>query len=180
MFTKWKKSVEGQRTSIWDEWAPKRKLLASAREDWRSPVGINPNYTTLKKPTNNPTNFTAHCTLIHLPTASTHPRPTSLDPHQAYAFHMGPALKQPTSHSPLEQQRSVVNHRNHKDWVTWAGVHWPYLLLCRLNTLLRKVPSPPSKTKSHSSRRLFEPQHLLRLRLPLQHPRLSLRANASR
>jgi hypothetical protein len=38
MLTNWKKSVEGQRSSVCEEWASERERLASAREEWESKV----------------------------------------------------------------------------------------------------------------------------------------------
>lgn len=35
---KWKKSVEGQWISVWEDWALERERLASAREEWVSKV----------------------------------------------------------------------------------------------------------------------------------------------
>jgi hypothetical protein len=38
MLTKWKKSVEGQWSSVHKEWATGCQRLASAREEWQSKV----------------------------------------------------------------------------------------------------------------------------------------------
>ena len=38
MLNEWKKSVEGQWSSVLEEWATEREGLASAREEWESEV----------------------------------------------------------------------------------------------------------------------------------------------